>query len=312
MTQDPRDISRSSGMNAFNAEYIDQLYEAFRASPENVSPEWRHYFYGFEHGADGQVPGGAAPQQDPHGAAERLIMAYRMLGHLAADIDPLQIQERERPRGLDPQYYGLDSAGLEQAVAVVSIDPVNARPLGEVVAILERVYCGTVACEHMHIWATEQRRWLEQRLESSHGDWAAQHSPQKRAELLRDLTAAEGLERYLHSQYTGQKRFSLEGADALIPLLDGLVQGAGACGVTDMVLGMAHRGRLNVLVNLLGKAPRELFSEFEQHGEPVRPVSGCWSRNPGDILHPRNRCACRVRRAARIQRTTHGAPSRAG
>jgi 2-oxoglutarate dehydrogenase E1 component len=267
MTQNLGGLSRSSGMNAFNAEYIDQLYEAFKASPENVSPEWRHYFYGFEHGADGRVPSGAGPQQDPHSGAERLIMAYRMLGHLAADIDPLQIQEREHPPELNPQYYGLDAAGLEQPVSVVSIDPANTRPLGEVVAILERVYCGTVACEHMHISATDQRRWIEQRLESSHGDWAAQYSPQTRTELLRDLTAAEGLERYLHSQYAGQKRFSLEGGDALIPLLDELVQGAGACGVTDMVLGMAHRGRLNVLVNLLGKAPGELFSEFEHRSE---------------------------------------------
>ena len=267
MTQDFRGLRRFSGMSTVNAEYIDQLYEAFKASPENVSPEWRHYFYGFEHGADGQMPSLAGAQQDPHSAAERLIMAYRMLGHLVANIDPLQIRATEQQPELSPDYYGLDAAGLGQAVSVVSIDPVNTRPLREIISILERVYCGTVASEHMHISATDQRRWIEQRLESSHGDWAAQHSPETRMELLRDLTAAEGLERYLHSHYTGQKRFSLEGADALIPLLDELVQSAGACGVTDMVLGMAHRGRLNVLVNLLGKAPSELFSEFEQHSE---------------------------------------------
>jgi 2-oxoglutarate dehydrogenase E1 component len=267
MTQTPHGLRRASGITAVNAEYIDQLYEAFRASPENVSPEWRHYFYGFEHGADGQMPSLAGTQQDPHSGAERLLMAYRMIGHLAADTDPLQMQERERPPELTPQYYGLDTADLEQPVSVVSIDPVNPRPLGEIVAILERVYCGTVACEHMHISASDERRWIEQRVESSHGDWAAQHTPQVRSDMLRDLTAAEGLERYLHRRYTGQKRFSLEGADALIPLLDELVQGAGARGVTDVVVGMAHRGRLNVLVNLLGKAPGELFSEFEQHGE---------------------------------------------
>jgi 2-oxoglutarate dehydrogenase E1 component len=267
MTRTLRGLRRSSGMNAVNAEYIDQLYEAFKASPDNVSPEWRHYFYGFEHGAAGQAPSLVGPLQDPHSGAERLIMAYRMLGHLMADTDPLQLRERERPPELTPQYYGLEAAGLEQPVSVVSVDPVNARPVREVIAILERVYCGTVACEHMHISASDERRWIEQRLESSHGDWAAQHSPQVRRELLGDLTAAEGLERYLHSRYTGQKRFSLEGGDALIPLLDELVQGAGARGVTDVVLGMAHRGRLNVLVNLLGKAPGELFSEFEHQGE---------------------------------------------
>ncbi len=267
MTDNLRTLRRYSGMSTVNAEYIDQLYEAFKAAPENVSAEWRHYFYGFEHGADALAPSPAGPEEDPHSGAERLIMAYRMLGHLTADIDPLQMQERERPPELTPQYYGLDKADLEQLVSVVSIDPVNARPLREVIAILEGVYCGTVACEHMHISASDERRWIEQRLESSHGDWAAQHTPQVRKELLRDLTAAEGLERYLHSRYTGQKRFSLEGGDALIPLLDELVQGAGARGVTDVVLGMAHRGRLNVLVNLLGKPPGELFSEFEQEGE---------------------------------------------
>ena len=267
MTRTLRGLRRASGMNAVNAEYIDQLYEAFKASPDNVSAEWRHYFYGFEHGADGQAPSLTGPLRAPYSGAERLIMAYRMLGHLMADTDPLQIQTRERPPELTPQYYGLDAAGLDQPLSVVSIDPANARPAREVIAILEHVYCGTVASEHMHISASDERRWIEQRLESSHGDWAAQHTPQVRRELLGDLTAAEGLERYLHSRYTGQKRFSLEGGDALIPLLDELVQGAGARGVTDVVLGMAHRGRLNVLVNLLGKAPGELFSEFEHQGE---------------------------------------------
>ena len=267
MTRNLRDLRRASGMNAVNAEYIDQLYEAFKASPDNVSVEWRHYFYGFEHGADGQAPSLAQPLQEPHSGAERLIMAYRMLGHLIARTDPLGMQARERPSELSPEYYGLDAAALEQPAPVVSIDPVSARPLRQVIAILERVYCGTVACEHMHISASDQRRWIEQRLESTHGNWAEQHTAQARKELLADLTAAEGLEKYLHSRYTGQKRFSLEGGDALIPLLDELVQGAGTSGVTDMVVGMAHRGRLNVLVNLLGKAPGELFSEFEQQHE---------------------------------------------
>ncbi|MGD8853957.1 MAG: 2-oxoglutarate dehydrogenase E1 component [Gammaproteobacteria bacterium] len=267
MTRTLSGLRRASGMGAVNAEYIDQLYEAFKASPDNVSPEWRHYFYGFEHGAAGQAPSLAGAQRDPHSGVERLMIAYRMLGHLMADTDPLKLQELKRPRELTPQYYGLDAADLEQPVSVVSIDRGQARPAHEVIGVLERVYCGTVACEHMHISASDQRRWIEQRLESTHGDWAAQHSPQVRRELLGDLTAAEGLERYLHSRYTGQKRFSLEGGDALIPLLDELVQGAGTRGVTDVVLAMAHRGRLNVLVNLLGKAPGELFSEFEQQDD---------------------------------------------
>jgi len=256
-------LRRSSGISAVNAEYIDQLYEAFKESPDNVSPEWRSYFYGFEHGGAATAPLLTAPIQDPHTGAERIIMAYRMLGHLMAETDPLQLHERRRPPELSTEYFGLDEAALARPVSVVSIDSVKPRPLGEVIDILERVYCGSVACEHMHISASDERRWIEQRLESTRGNWAGQHSAQVRREVLGDLTAAEGLERYLHRRYLGQKRFSLEGGDTLIPMLDELVQGGGKRGVTDVVVGMAHRGRLNVLVNLLGKAPGELFSEFE-------------------------------------------------
>ena len=255
-----------SGINPGNAEYIDQLYEAFKESPSLVSSEWRHYFYGFEHGGGDKAPKTHAPYQDSHTRVERLILAYRLLGHMIADIDPLQIRKRERPPELTPEYYGLDEEALQQPVSVVSIDPVDAHPAQDVINILERVYCGTVSCEHMHISASNERRWIEQRLESTHGNWAAQHTPQVRKEILGDLTAAEGLEQYLHLRYLGQKRFSLEGSDSLIPLLDELVQGGGTRGLTDVVLGMAHRGRLNVLVNLLGKAPGELFSEFEGQG----------------------------------------------
>jgi len=260
----PRSHHRNfAGINPGNAEYIDQLYEAFKESPDLVPSEWRHYFYGFEHGSGVAAPRLHAPLQDAHTRVERLIMAYRLLGHTFAGTDPLQIRERQRPCELTPEYYGLDKEALRRPVSVVSIDPVNTHPAHEVIDILERVYCSTVTCEHMHISASSERRWIEQRLESTHGDWAAQHSPQVRKEILGDLTAAEGLEHYLHRRYLGQKRFSLEGSDSLIPLLDELVQGGGERGISDVVLGMAHRGRLNVLVNLLGKAPSELFAEFE-------------------------------------------------
>ncbi|MGB5451543.1 MAG: 2-oxoglutarate dehydrogenase E1 component [Sedimenticolaceae bacterium] len=268
---------RSSAFSGANAEYIDQLYEAFQDSPESVSAEWRSFFYGFEQGAGESTPGQRVPDDMPNGPGlrpdpltgiERLITAYRMLGHLHADIDPLGLTELQRPKELNPAYYGLDDAVMQQVVNVVSIDAEQARPVKEVIDILERVYCGTVASEYMHISASDERRWIERRLESTRGDWAGQHSVQMRIDTLRDLTAAEGLEQFLHRRYVGQKRFSLEGADSLIPLLDEIVQGGGKRGITDIVIGMAHRGRLNVLVNLLGKAPSELFSEFEGKGEP--------------------------------------------
>ncbi len=262
---------RASGFSGANAEYIDQLYEAFRDSPESVAPEWRSFFYGFEHGAGGtsreiqlgDMPSAPDKAKAPSSGIQRLIMAYRMLGHLFADIDPLGLMERRRPKELTADYYGLDSGTLRQKVDVVSIDAERALPVHEVLDTLERVYCGTLVSEHMHLSASDERRWIERRLESTRGLWADQHSDQERIDALRDLTAAEGLEQFLHRRYVGQKRFSLEGGDSLIPALDEIVQGGGKRGVTDIVIGMAHRGRLNVLVNLLGKAPRELFSEFE-------------------------------------------------
>ncbi len=263
-------LRRASALNGANAEYIDQLYEAFKESPSNVSAQWRNYFFGFEQGVQGGGQGVAssAPstREHPdsvHSRLQRLVLAYRLLGHLAADIDPLGLMEQNRPAELGPAYYGLGETDLDETLTLVSLDSEHELSAREVFAIFERVYCGSIACEHMHISSSDTRRWIEQRLESTRGDWAAQHTTDERREILGDLTAAEGLERYLHRRYVGQKRFSLEGGDSLMPLLDEIVQGGGKRGVSDIVISMAHRGRLNVLVNLLGKAPRDLFSEFE-------------------------------------------------
>jgi 2-oxoglutarate dehydrogenase E1 component len=265
-------IFKKTGLNPQNAQYIDQLYEAFRQDLDSVSSEWRYYFYGFELAqTKGLTPSNFLPSSQSvstpevvvAAAAERLITAYRMMGHLCAATDSLQRQELKRPVELSPSYYGLQDEALKKTFPHVSIDPSRNIPLQEIVSILDRVYCGSLATEYMHISSTEQRRWIEQRLESTHGDWQSQHSDEVRRRTLNDLTAAEGLEKYLHRRYIGQKRFSLEGGDSLIPLLDEVVQGSGQLGVTHIVIGMAHRGRLNVLVNLMGKSPQELFYKFE-------------------------------------------------
>jgi 2-oxoglutarate dehydrogenase E1 component len=265
-------LFKKTGLNPQNAQYIDQLYEAFRQDPDSVTTEWRHYFYGFELAqTKGLTPSNflpsaqsiSTPEVAVAAAAERLITAYRMMGHLCAETDSLQRVQLKRPVELSPLYYGLQEEALNKTFSHVSIDPARNIPLREIVSILDKVYCGSLATEYMHISSTEQRRWIEQRLESTHGDWQGQHSNEARIRILNDLTAAEGLEKYLHRRYIGQKRFSLEGGDSLIPLLDEVVQGSGQLGVTHIVIGMAHRGRLNVLVNLMGKSPQDLFYEFE-------------------------------------------------
>ena len=277
----------SSPLYGSNADYVESLYEQYLADPSGIAPEWREYF--------AALPRPAAPEashraiQDAiavraeaarqvgvavvassegdagakQGAVSRLVQIYANRGHLVAKLDPLALMQRDRPRVLDLSYFGLTQADLDTPFFTGSrVANVPARAtLREIIATLEHVYCGSVGAEFAHVSNTEERLWLQDQFQS--GRLNHVFSPEERKNILWQLTAAEGLERYLHTKYVGQKRFSLEGGDSLIPLLDDLIQSAGAVGVEEFVIGMAHRGRLNVLVNVLGKAPSVLFSEFE-------------------------------------------------
>jgi 2-oxoglutarate dehydrogenase E1 component len=191
----------------------------------------------------------------------QLINAYRFLGHQHAHIDPLRRAEPERIPELDLDYHKLSEADLDQVFQTGSLVGPEEATLEEILYALNRTYCGTVGAEYMHITETDEKRWIQQRLESVQSHPQLNHEKQRW--LLQRLTAAEGIERYLHSKYVGQKRFSLEGGESLIPLMGELIDRAGAQGTREIVIGMSHRGRLNVLVNILGKLPSELFSEFE-------------------------------------------------
>ncbi|MGB1109826.1 MAG: 2-oxoglutarate dehydrogenase E1 component [Gammaproteobacteria bacterium] len=267
-----------SGLGSVNAEFVDALYQTYLTNPGALSAEWRAYFQGFEQsGSSGGAP--VTPHLSSDDAtldhlsgAHRLLMAYRLHGHRVARTNPLAEDEPERIEELTPEAYSLDQQALGQQISVQAIDPHASFSVREVIDIMERVYCGPLSAEIMHINDIEERRWIQSRLESTRGHWSEQHGSQVRKEVLEHLTAAEGLERHLHRRYLGQKRFSLEGAEALIPLLDELIQIGGHQGVTDMVVGMAHRGRLNVLVNILGKSPQELFTEFEGGLDEVDPT----------------------------------------
>jgi 2-oxoglutarate dehydrogenase E1 component len=273
-----------------NADFLDALYEQYLRDPASVGAEWRSYF--------GQLGGGAAAER-AHGpvregiarraaagpaaagtaapggganarqaAVSRLIQVWINRGHLVANIDPLALTPRPRPPVLELEYFGLTPQDLDTEFFTGSrTDAVPRRmKLRDILAQLKTIYAGNIGAEFAHVSESEERLWLQD--EFQQGRLTGTLTTDERRNILWQLTAAEGLERYLHTKYVGQKRFSLEGADAFIPLLDDLIQKAGADGVEEVVIGMAHRGRLNVLVNLLGKSPAALFSEFEGVYDP--------------------------------------------
>ncbi|WP_354016262.1 2-oxoglutarate dehydrogenase E1 component [Endozoicomonas lisbonensis] len=271
-----------------NAAYVEELYELYLRDPNGVSEEWRDYFEKLPqvNGGNPDVPHStiqenfilmarqhqttrpiaASTVSSDHERKQiqvlRLISAYRIRGHQQARIDPLGILKREKFPDLTLEYHGLSQADLEIEFQTSTIFIGKERAtLQEIIAALDATYCGAVGVEYMHIVSTEQRRWFQSRMESVRG--RPEVGREAQLHLLERLTAAEGLEKYLGTRYPGTKRFGLEGGEALIPMLDEMIQRAGTYGAKEIVIGMAHRGRLNVLVNILGKNPSELFDEFE-------------------------------------------------
>jgi 2-oxoglutarate dehydrogenase E1 component len=272
-----------------NADFLDALYEQYLRDPASVAPEWRTYFATLgpaagteqahspvragikERAASGGTPPATAGGADARQAAvSRLIQVWTNRGHLLASIDPLALTRRPRPRVLDIDYFGLTPQDLDTEFFTGSRTPAIPKRmrLRDILAQLEYVYAGNVGAEFAHMSDSEERLWLQDQFQE--GRLKGSFTPEERRNILWQLTAAEGLERYLHTKYVGQKRFSLEGGDAFIPLLDDLIQDCGTAGIEEVVIGMAHRGRLNVLVNLLGKSPAALFSEFEGIYDPAR------------------------------------------
>jgi 2-oxoglutarate dehydrogenase E1 component len=284
-----RELLASTPLSGGNAPYVEALYEQFLQDPHSVEPRWREYFQKLRDGSAGEqvhsavqagiaqratrprlasAAAGAAggPSNDAaakQGAVSRLVQIYANRGHLVANLDPLNLWKRPRPRVLELGYFGLTEADLDTEFLTGS-RPAEVSPklkLREIIAQLEHTYCGTIGAEFAHVSDTEERLWLQDQFLV--GRLKGKFSADEQKNILWQLSAAEGLERYLHTKYVGQKRFSLEGGDSLIPLLDDLVQQGGQQGIEEAVIGMAHRGRLNVLVNVLGKSPSVLFNEFE-------------------------------------------------
>lgn len=284
------DKTSTSCLYSGNAWFIEDLYEAYLTNPASVAPEWRQYFDTLQKNdtstgkdiAHGPIqkafleasrkPVSATKAQPAETAGNidhqkqvavlQLINAYRFRGHRQADLDPLKQYERPVVSELDPAFHGLTDADLDQKFNTGSLQASDAETsLREILEIVQTTYCRTIGAEYMHINETEQKRWIQQRLEPCRA--MPDFSKEKKIRILERTIAANALEEYLHTKYVGQKRFSLEGGEPLIPLLDEIVQDGGSQQVKEVVIGMAHRGRINVLVNIIGKLPSDLFSEFE-------------------------------------------------
>jgi len=253
-------------VNAWNAEYLDDAYERFLKDPDALSPEMRAFFQGFELARSaGSPPGGsAAGSESPiQAAADRLIAAHRGRGHIKAKLDPFG-RERERPAFLTPAFYGLSEADLARTVRVDDVRGLGATAtIRELVEHLESTYAGTIALEFNHIESDEERVWWLDRFEGSRGRVELSRGDQ--VHITHQLLMAEIFEKFLGKRYPGDKRFSLEGSESLIPLLDRIIEGSSDLGVEEVVLGMAHRGRLNVLNNIIGKTYAQIFTEFEEN-----------------------------------------------
>jgi 2-oxoglutarate dehydrogenase E1 component len=283
-----------------NAPYVEEMYENYLANPGGVPDSWRDYFDALQHvpAADGSnakdVPhlpvinafaerakqGGTkvvvasvdAEMGRKRTAVQQLIAAYRNVGVSWADLDPLKRAERVAIPELEPSFYGFSDADQEAVFDTSNTFFGKDRmSLRELMNALRQTYCGTIGAQFMHTTDQNHKRWWQQKLESIRSK--PSFSVEQQKHILDRLTAAEGLERFLHTKYVGQKRFSLEGGESFIACMDELIQSAGVKGIQEIVIGMAHRGRLNVLVNSLGKMPAELFAEFE-HTAPEQLTSG--------------------------------------
>jgi 2-oxoglutarate dehydrogenase E1 component len=279
----------TSHLSAGNSAYVEELFESYLTDPSSVSSEWRSYFEKFpkfENSSSEDVPHknvqehflylarnknrvqpiSASSLSSEHEKRQvnllQLIAAYRVRGHQKAKLDPLGLMHREHVPDLELSHHGLSAGDLDTIFQTGSLFiGTNETSLEEIRNALEETYCASVGAEYMHIVNTDEKRWVQKRMEAVRSH--PMLGPDAQMHLLERLTAAEGLEKFLGAKFPGTKRFGLEGGESFIPLIDEMLQRAGSYGIKECVVGMAHRGRLNLLVNILGKNPSDLFGEFE-------------------------------------------------
>jgi len=254
-----------------NAPFLDELYKQYLDDPGSVDETWQTAFRQFKE--TGEMPPARpasyyAPKTltytNGQGVSDalikqigvlKLIEAYRNRGHLIADLDPLGLTVKPSVPDLELAYNNLTENDLDTVYMTGDFAAGSQMSLRQLLSIINEAYCGTLGIEFSHITDAEELQWLHQRIETTTG--RAKETPERRKNILQRLTMAEGLEKYLHTKYVGQKRFSLEGGDSLIPLLNDIIQRSGEMNAKEIVIGMAHRGRLNVLANIIGKSPQQ-------------------------------------------------------
>jgi 2-oxoglutarate dehydrogenase E1 component len=281
MNKKNKQLNETSYLFGGNAPYIEKLFEQYCIEPSSIDKRWQDYF---DQLYTDEAPIFYSPvtlkknkyssqenilsatillTEKKQSAVLRLLNAYRVRGHQQANLDPIGLYSPQQVADLSPQFHQLTEADLDEEFNTGSLVAANRLPLREIINIAKRTYCSSIGYEYMHITETNTKRWFQQRIEPSHPPLPNE----TKMRILDRITAAEGLERYIHNKFVGQKRFSLEGGEALIPMIDDLIQQAGNQGIEEVVVGMAHRGRLNVLINILGKSSEDLFLEFEGNAE---------------------------------------------
>src|SRR5690606_34607713 len=286
-----KNMLQSSHLSAGNLDYVESMYEGWLEDPSSVPEEWRRYFESLPQVSEGvaevplsrledrfrglprrgvvyaadtgesRLPGSLAHEQKQVSVVQ-LISSYRVRGHQQARLDPLGLMHREDVPDLRLEFHDLSRSDYDTVFSTQPLFiPQKAAKLSDIVSTLEDIYCGSIGYEFMAIVNIEEKQWIQSRIEGTGG--RPNFSNETRLHILERLSAAEGLEKHLDSKYPGTKRFGLEGGESLIHALDDIIQRAGSGGTREIVIGMAHRGRLNVLVNTLGKNPSVLFDEFE-------------------------------------------------
>ena len=278
-------FARTSFLQGANATYLAQLHARYEEDPASVDPDWRAFFGSLDDNRDGVIaeargpswaptreaaglparPQGAVSEREALAAARdtlaarMLIRNYRTRGHLAARLDPLELVARREHPELKPKTYGFAKSDYDRPIYIGGVFGLEFATLREILDILKRTYCGPIGVEYMHISDPEQRAWIQERIEGREAGFTARG----KTAILKKLIEAETFERFLDVKYTGTKRFGLDGGESMVPALEQIIKRGGQLGVGEIVIGMPHRGRLNVLANVMAKPYRAIFNEFK-------------------------------------------------